>query len=227
MDPGLLLVENLGRFAAVVGVILATPFFAYAGWLWLSSMGDPNRSASARNSVIGVCVGVVIMGLAFLVPAAVSDYVVAPAGGIEYESEQGVNCDQMLRDRLVANREISDAHRVNYVVQHIQATFEGCAREMWNPVARTTGAGIGTCFDTSAYKKVSGVEVPEALQDRQVANVSAFSPAYTSGRDDRNNVIVHWVPTNVGAAGDVGLPSDGSVCWLYVANLTTWVEGYP
>ena len=48
MDPGFLLIENFARFAAVVGLILAAPLFVWGGYLWMTSMGDPNRSAAAR-----------------------------------------------------------------------------------------------------------------------------------------------------------------------------------
>ena len=230
MDPGFLLVENFGRFVAVLGLLLATPAFAYAGWLWISSMGDPSRSAAARNSVISVCVGVVVIGLSFIVPLALSDYVVAPSGGVEYQMEGGINCDQILRDQLVANTEISNANRIAYAVQRIQSTFEGCNAALWNPVVRRDTAGVGSaCFDNSSRNSVAGVEIPDSLFQRQWTGTgSGYSAASASGRDDRNNVIVHWTTATAGAlySMDWGLPSDGSACWLYISGISTWVEGY-
>ena len=131
MDPGLVLVENFGWLVAVLGLIIAAPLFAWSGYLYMSSMGDPNRSASARNSIIGVCAGIIVIGCAFILPRAISEFVVEPAGGVVFEDRAGINCDGMLRDQLVINREASDARRVNFVVQRIQSrsrtamTFSG------------------------------------------------------------------------------------------------------
>ena len=84
-----MLIDNFARLAAVVGVMLAVPLFAFAGYLWMTSMGDPNRAAAARNAVISVGVGVVIIGCAFIIPAVIGESVVAPVGGIVYEQDSG------------------------------------------------------------------------------------------------------------------------------------------
>ena len=223
MDPGFLLIDNFARLAAVVGVMLAVPLFAWAGYLWMTSMGDPNRAAAARNAVISVGVGVVIIGCAFIIPAVIGESVVAPAGGIVYEQDSGINCDGILRDQLVANRQASDADRINFIIQRIQARFEDCTDLFWTPLARVqSGGGTGGCFDGDGSTKnsISGVAVPRGLK-RGGSVVSA------SGRDARNNVIVHWT-SSFGRHGLLsGLPSDSSVCWMYVSATGSWVEGYP
>ena len=221
MDPTFILVENFGRFAAIVGLLLATPAFAYAGWLWISSMGDPTRSAVARNSVISVCVGILVIGVAFLLPPIIMDTVVSPVGGIEYEMDAGLNCDQVLRNHLVLNREASNANRINFIIQQIQSRFEDCGEENWSPVARVSGSPIGdTCFGSSSRDSIAGVQVPTGLSER-----SKYELVNASGRDARNNVIVHWT-THVGSGKPPGLPSDSALCWMYVSALDTWVEGY-
>ena len=217
MDPGFLYLDNFGRLAIIVGFLLATPFFAYAGFLFMSSMGDPNRSAQARNSVISVCAGIAVIGLAYGIPRFIGDVVIAPSGGTVYELERGVNCDGILRDQLVANRQASDAGRIQFVITRIQARFEDCNDTFWTPVVRAEGR-VGSCFEgTPPDLLVSGVRVPEGL-------LRGGDIARRSGRDDRNNIIVHWEFSP--GEGRSGLPSDGSICWMYLSSLGTWVEGY-
>lgn len=230
MDPGFLLIENFGRFVAIVGLLLAAPLFAWAGWMWMSSMGDPNRSAAARNSVVCVCVGVLIVGGAFIIPGVVSDMVVEPVGGITFDLEGGVNCDQILRDHLLVNREASNAHRINFVVKQVQAKFEDCRLETWNPSARVQTSGPASRSDFPGCYQVSGgdvfvggILVPPGLPGS--GGRSASSAVDWSGRDAYNNIIVHWSRFIAGGS-EPGLPSDGAICWMYVNALGSWLEGY-
>ena len=236
MDPGFLLIENFGRFVAMVGILASVPLFAWAGWMYMSSMGDPNRSASARNSVVCVCVGIVIIGCAFLIPGMVSDAVVAPVGGVTFEVEGTVNCDQILRDHLVLNREASNAYRINFVVQRIQAKFDECRKETWNPSARVEPDGMRSiqqsepwqvfpgCYTGSGGQNyVAGVPVPPGLPGG-TSRGSEFASEW-SGRDAYNNIIVHWSQFIAGGS-ERGLPSDSSVCWLYISSIDDWIEGY-
>ena len=91
MDPGFLLIDNFARLVAVLGILISTPLFAWAGYLWMTSMGDPNRAAAARNAFISVGIGLVIIGCAFIIPAVIGESVVAPAGGLVYEQDNGVS----------------------------------------------------------------------------------------------------------------------------------------
>ncbi len=222
MDPGLVLVENFGWLVAVLGLIIAAPLFAWGGYLYMTSMGDPNRSASARNAVISVGIGIIVIGCAFIAPRVISEFVVAPAGGVVFEDRTGINCDGMLRDQLVINREASNADRVNIVVQRIQSRFEDCDDVLWSPIA-TDSAGWAPCFDDPvARNSIAGVALPKGLlRERGAGNTSWL----LTGRDARNNIIVHWQMPLAGAARG-GFPSDGSSCWLYVSSIETWVEGY-
>ena len=216
MDPGFLLINNFARLVAILGILISTPLFAWAGYLWMTSMGDPNRAAAARNAFISVGVGLVIIGCAFIIPAVIGESVVAPAGGLVYEQNSGVNCDGILREQLVANRQASDAVRINFIIQRIQERFEDCTDFFWTPMARVGAApGTGGCFDDYLTKdSISGVAVPRGLKPggRSVENLS--------GRDARNNVIVYW-SVLVG-----GLPADNAICWMYVSATGSWVEGY-
>ena len=220
MDPGFLLINNFARLVAILGILISTPLFAWAGYLWMTSMGDPNRAAAARNAFISVGVGLVIIGCAFIIPAVIGESVVAPAGGIVYEQDSGVNCDGILREQLVANRQISDADRINFIILRIQERFEDCNDLFWNPLARSSTGYINSCFDDiSTRNSISGVAVPRGLKKggSEVGN--------HSGRDARNNIIVHWTVAVVGES-EWGLPSDSAICWMYVSATGSWVEGY-
>ena len=213
MDPGFLLVENFSRFAAAVGLLVAAPLFVWGGYLWMTSMGDPNRSAAARNAVISVGIGIIVIGSSFILPRVIGDFVVAPSGGIVFERQPGVNCDGMFREQLMINRTASTPTRMNFLVQRIQSRFEDCNEAFWAPKVREDGHGhVGGCYDTNGGVElnfIAGVEIPKGL-DRGV-----YRP---SRRDARNNIMVHfWDPQ---------YPADGAICWMYVSSLESWVEGY-
>ena len=213
MDPGFLLIENFSRFAAAVGLIVAAPLFVWAGYLWMTSMGDPNRSATARTAVVSVCVGIIIIGCCFILPRVISEFVVAPSGGVVFEREPGVNCDGMLREQLIINRSASTPTRMNFLIQRLQSRFEDCNAAFWAPDVREDRAytSVGsTCFDDYTNTSIAGVAVPRGLER------GGYSP---SRRDARNNIIVQFNVVK-------GRPSDGSVCWMYVSSLESWVEGH-
>ena len=218
MDPGFLLIDNFARLVAILGILISTPLFAWAGYLWMTSMGDPNRAAAARNAFISVGVGLVIIGCAFIIPAVIGESVVAPAGGIVYEQDSGVNCDGILREQLVANRQVSDADRINFIIRRIQEKFEDCTDLFWTPRAREVGT-LQSCFDDPDTKdSISGVAVPRGLK-------KGGSMKNQSGRDARNNIFVHWT-IHVPGESSWGLPSDSAICWMYVSATGSWVEGY-
>ena len=197
MDPGFLLINNFARLVAILGILISTPLFAWAGYLWMTSMGDPNRAAAARNAFISVGLGLVIIGCAFIIPSVIGESVVAPAGGLVYEQDSGINCDGILREQLVANHQVSNADRINFIILRIQEKFEDCNDLFWTPFARSSSGVISSCFDDPYTRdSISGVTVPRGLKKggSEVGN--------HSGRDARNNIIVHWtVPCRVSRSG--------------------------
>ena len=214
MDPGFLLIENFARFAAVVGLILAAPLFVWGGYLWMTAMGDPNRSAAARNAVISVGIGMIVIGCSFIIPRVVGDFVVGPSGGIVFEREPGVNCDGMFRQQLIINRTASTPSRMQFLAQRVRSQFDDCNEAFWDPKVRRSDRHVVTnCYDRDGsgdqLMSIAGVKIPKGL-DR-----GTYRP---SRRDARNNIMVHFEST--------GPPADGSVCWMYVSDLESWVEGY-
>ena len=215
MDPGFLLIENFARFAAVVGLILAAPLFVWGGYLWMTAMGDPNRSAAARNAVISVGIGMIVIGCAFILPRVISEFVVAPSGGLVFEREPGVNCDGMFRQQLIINRTASTPSRMDFLAQRVRSQFDDCNEAFWDPKVRLSSHDtVWACYDRHSDGRelyfIAGVKIPKGL-DRGLD----YKP---SRRDSRNNIMVHFLST--------GPPADGSICWMYVSDLESWVEGY-
>ena len=219
MDPGFLLVDNFARLVAIVGLLLSVPLFAFGGYLFMTSMGDPNRAAAARNAILSVGIGIVVIGCAFIVPAVIGEFVVAPSGGVVHERDQGVNCDGILREQLVANAQASDAARMNFIIRRIQSRFEeNCGEHFWTPMVRIQPGSVSDfCFDDAGKDSIAGVAIPRGLR-------RGGSVMNRSGRDARGNVIVHW-GYNLGEARFLS-PSDSSICWMYVSATRSWVEGY-
>ena len=218
MDPGFLLVDNLARLAAIVGLLLSVPLFVFGGYLFMTSMGDPNRAAAARNAILSVGIGIVVIGCAFIIPTVIGEFVVAPSGGVVHERDHGMNCDGILREQLAVNEQASDADRINFVIQRIQSRFEeNCGDLFWTPLVRSEQGDVAGCFDDDDDDSIAGVKVPRGLR-------RGGSVMNQSGRDARGNVIVHW--TSSPGEGRIGLPSDSSTCWMYVSATRSWVEGY-
>ena len=214
MDSGFILIDNFSRFAIFVGLAISVPLFAWAGYLYMSSMGDPNRSAQARSAVISVSIGVIIVGCSFILPVVISQFVVGPSGGIHLDDDPGLNCDGILREQLVVQREASNAVRMTYLISQIQSRHDDCNEVFWSPVIRMSGGFPSDCDGTV----IGGVEVPKGL-------LRGGDISYRSSRDARNNIMVVW--TTSPAVGHTGLPSDGALCWMYVSYLDSWVSVYP
>ena len=47
-----------------------------------------------------------------------------------------------------------------------------------------------------------------------------------SARDLENNILALWTHPDELESVD-GLPSDGAVCWLYLADFDSWMVGLP
>ena len=220
MDNVLMLANGVALIAAALGGAVAAIFVVFSGYLYITSSGDPQRMAQARASLIGVAVGVTIIGGAFLIPTTISRFVIEPAGGVKIDARQAVDCDGLLKGQLVFQRTASTTERMQFLVSRIQGQRSECGPEFWNPVVKT-GAGYSRdCIEPDPPEhKVGGVAVPDGLKDGASVN-------NTSSRDSGNNIIVFWVHPSNTSEPEKGLPSDGSVCWLYVSAFSAWSEAY-
>ena len=203
-----------------MGAALSVIYVVYSGYLFMSSQGDPQRMAQARTSIIGVAIGLVLIGGAFIIPTTISRYVIEPAGGVRVEPRAGADCDGVLKDQLVVQRTASTPERMQFLISQIQGRRDECSLDVWNPVVRhRDGYPNGCGFEDSDHQTVGEVPAPDGLK------VSA-SVRSTSSRDADNNIIVYWVHPGDTTAPKTGLPSDGAVCWLHVAAFGAWTENY-
>ena len=172
--------------------------------------------AQARASLIGVAVGLTIIGGGFLIPTTISRFIIEPAGGVKIDARQAADCDGLLKGQLVFQRTASTPDRMQFLVSRIQGQRSECGPEFWNPVVKSAGHPNG-CPESG--HKVGGVDVPNGLKD-------GASVRTVSSRDSGNNIIVFWVHPTDTSEVDRGIPSDGSVCWLYVSDFSAWSEAY-
>ena len=217
--------------AVLVGVVV-TIVVAYAGFMYATAAGDPQKTGIAKNAFVGAFIGLIIASVAFIGPRIITDMVIKPVGGVAIESEIGLNCDGILRNQLVFQRGASTKDRMNTVIAQIQSQNEDCSSDVWAPdVVDHGGTGdtaTGQCFSSGkgtafVAKKaeewvVGDQTVAEGLLRKDTAGT--YKPRDTSGRDSDNNVIVYW------AVDVADRPSDGASCWLYFARLRSWHENF-
>ncbi len=213
MESILSVVGGIAHLVAILGGLISAVFVAWAGIQWMTAAGDPQRMSQARLSLIGTVIGLIIVGVAFLIPLVVSEMVIEPAGGIPVRLDSGFDCDGLLKRQLVSRTTASDPQRMQWLVQRIQAQREQCAPEFWSPQVWTELKIPTVCLDGGSPPAVGGLFVPKGLLDSNDAGV-----IFPSSRDARNNIIVYWDYYPL-------VPSDGASCWLYVSAFNTWVSG--
>ena len=103
---------------------------AYAGFQWISSSGDPQKIAQARSSMVGAIVGLVILGVALMLPGVVSDAIIEPAGGIAVGVAYTNDCDGQLQTQLVLHTTASNPVNMNRVIGAIQAADTNCSQNV-------------------------------------------------------------------------------------------------
>ncbi len=219
MENILSIVYGIAWILGAIGAALSVIYVVYSGYLFMSSQGDPQRMAQARTSIIGVAIGLVLIGGAFIIPTTISRYVIEPAGGVRVEPRAGADCDGVLKDQLVVQRTASTSDRMQFLISQIQGRRDECSLDLWNPVVRVReGYPVG-CHFPGGDHTVGEIPVPASLKP-------GASVVNKSSRDADNNIIVYWVHPDDTAAPKTGLPSDGSVCWLHVAAFGAWTENY-
>ena len=202
-----------------IGFGVAAFFIVNSGYLFITSQGDPQRVAQARHSLIGVAIGIVVIGGAFLIPGTISRFIIEPAGGVRVEVRAATDCDGILRRQLVFQRNADRPNEMQYIVYQVQNKHDGCERETWNPVVKPDQGIPYGCRESSTWE-VGGVLVPETSL-RASGNLINIST-----RDYDNNMLVYFVHPSTTDQQDRGLPSDGAVCWMYVSAFSAWTEGY-
>ena len=191
---------------------MAAIFLAYAGFQWITAAGDPQKIAQARSSVIGAIVGLVLLGVALIVPGVISEAVIEPAGGIAVGTVYTSDCDGQLRTQWVLHTTASTPVNMNRVIGAIQASSNECSPDVWTPkVDEADATSPGTrCGYVSSTKSIGGFGVP-------VSFLTASSLVKLSRRDGAGNIFVIFEQTSP--------PSDGAGCWMYISAYKRWASG--
>ena len=177
MDDISNIMGNITRMLAICGGGLAAVAITYAGIQWMLASGDPQKMAQVRMGVIGAVGGLILVGVSFIIPRVVSQLVIEPSGGVVLDWDEGVNCDRLLRDRLVVERSASTSGHMNLVVGGIQSQRIECRPEVWSPVVLDLEHGHGptNCFKGQVGAQnfvVGGTLVPLGMH----AHGAAMSP---------------------------------------------------
>ena len=211
MDQILDLVGNATTVMVAIGAALGGVFIVYCGYLFMSSLGDPHKVAQARGAGVGVVIGLVIMGMSFLIPTFVSDTIVEPAGGVSVQSRNSVDCDELFRDLLVGNSTINTPERMNNAIGQIRASNDQCPQELWDPDVSDSVVAGDECQDSTGV--LNGVTLPTSLREGGPTG-EVNNDTYRS----RGGMVIYF--------GPLKRPSDGAPCWVYIARLRTWLSHY-
>ena len=219
MDELTTIFGSLSRLMAIVGGGISTLAICYAGILWMTSSGDPQNMSKARMALMGAVGGLIIVGIAFIIPRIIGETVIEPVGGNIGGTESSQNCDEILRNQFIFQRNASTVLALNAVIANLQnQRVDQCSVDVWSP-------HVGDFDEVSIRRPTAGCkeaqigqqDVPSGLQVSLVTTVTDYQHArYSSGRDRDNNIIVHW-----SHAVDEK-PTDNAKCWLYVDRLRTW-----
>ena len=232
---GLILTAILGGVSVIS--------LSVAALLYMSAHGDPQQVQRAKTAAIGAVIGLILGGLAWVLPGILSRAVIEPAGGQSLTASGGTTgCDQIFRSQLVNQRQINNKARMNELVAVIQNTRDECRRDTWRPVVVDLDktADLTTAAKKTAQQCISGGRDTPDTTTWTAAEVGGFQvplglragsrqnglPRTTSGRDRDNNIIVYFHDRK--ATGRTGNPpGDGAVCWLYLARASAWSGAQP
>ena len=206
MESLLHVLSLVARALVIFSGGMAAIFFAYAGFQWITSGGDPQKVAQARNSVIGAVVGLVLLGVALIIPEVISEAIIEPAGGIPVGSGHTPSCDAQLEVQLVLHPTASNPTNMDRVIDAIQATDSDCSVDLWAPAVEDTAVSSGDTHCGTSGGSLGGFEVPKTLLH------SGTEVSRISKRDGQGNIIVLFD----------ALPSNNHACWMYVAGYKRW-----
>ena len=204
---------NLWQLLAVLVGAISVGALLFAALQFITAQGDPQKIATARMSIIGSVLGLIVVGLAFVVPGLISDEVVEEAAGISIVDQAAGSCDRILQSQLVTQTAASTADRMNAVIRRIQLRGGDCANDVWAPVVgeAKAAAGNGTggigCITADV---LGGIAIPSTIREGATATIRK-----KPGRDANGNIAVHF--------DQAKRPGDNAVCWLYNASVGSWL----
>ena len=227
MDIFLSAGEGILRFVAIFGGALSALFVAYAGLQWITAAGDPQRMAQARNGLIGVLVGMIMVGSAVLVPGVLSRTIIEPAGGGRVDAGYSeLGCDSILMRQLVLQRQARGPSQMDRVIDLIQGRYPSCTLDQWDlrvlPRGHTdSGAIANECTGSGALQsdisavRMEGLQVPRGLLVAvNDGGIVVWKFPDVSTRDLEDNILVLWTPSHA--------PSGAVHCWVYFSRYGVW-----
>ena len=162
-----------------------------------------HKQQLARGALLSSLVGVVILAMSPIAPRVLSRFVIEPSGGQALDRVGQASCDRTLRSSLITQRGGSTTARANSMIRQIQAQRRNeCSAETWNPeVDDDQGCATAT--------KTGDTAVPASLKaSAGVTDEDGIT------RDADGNILVSFETAS--------RPTDGSLCWLYVASADIW-----
>lgn len=227
MDVILGMFGNLWGLLAGFGFVVAVGCGIWSGVQFMLAQGDPQKVAQARMGFVGVVVGLLMVGAAFVVPQVIQDEVVQD--NIPGTIPTGSNsCDRQLQTQLRFQTQASTAQRMREVVRVIQLRDGDCASDVWNPLVldvqptdeltavkdeTVNGVAVKAADKVGCAKSdsVGGISVPSTIAGGTTAGTMRDSP----GRDANGNIAVHFHHSY--------RPGDNAICWLYIGSVGEWV----
>ena len=222
-------INNFARLILYAGGGVFTIAVCVAGFFYMTAFGDPQKQNIARGALVGAFVGVCIMGVSFLAPRIMSQFVLEPAGLEGVANSGNTGCDRTLRSALITQRGVGNAQQVNSMVRAIQAQrANDCNAEVWNPFAFIEGDPPGSGNDVSGdgfdecSPALTAVDDPFMIGQTNMPSTLKIVSSSRVGdgtyggfaRDSSGNIVVEFATEY--------RPTDGSDCWMYIAQSNYW-----
>ena len=165
-------INNFARLILYAGGGVFTIAVCVAGFFYMTAFGDPQKQNIARGALVGAFVGVCIMGISFLAPRIMSQFVLEPAGLEGVNQAGNTGCDRTLRSALITQRGVGNASHANSMIRAIQAQrASDCNAEIWNPYVMSVlvhRPGATTAFTAAVLVSVRLLSALLQLQTRLV-----------------------------------------------------------
>ena len=209
-------------FYAVVALALSVAgFFFVMGVInYMGAGGDQQKVqqgvAGMRNALIGA---VLIGGASLIINFVVLD-IVRPAGGDVGTIGQGINCDALLQQQLIASplgtANVANANAI--IVSIHQQRGDDCPPDSWSPeidsaVTAVNGFPVNVPLSLTAANAAPAKTTAFRTSPIRGANGDVgvnFKAAATTGHGYTNGVIT--------------LPLNQAKRWMYIASAGTWYQ---
>ena len=201
-------------FYAIVGLALSVAgfFFVMGVVHYMGAGGDQQKVQQGVSGMRNSLIGAVLIGAAGLIINFVVLDIVRPAGGEVGNIGQGLDCDNLLQQQLLASPlATANDDNANAVIAGIQAQRPAdCPPDTWNPwVTRTAGsAGFN-------------VNVPPTLSGDGAAGTNKPF-ANTPWRDNLGNIGIDFVASGSKRGSPATLPLNQGRRWMYLSTQGVW-----